>query len=418
MKTEEIYSWGNNFHKEVEYDLNLSKSNGVCIGNQNSYGDCFFPHSNYSYKVLNEKKPKPGLVLNPSTTIGNFINLNNRLLFGIPGKENVTIAGAIASDTHGKDNTWGGSFSKNIDSFKLRLANKDLINCSYKENREAFTATIGGYGLTGIIEEVTFKENTIPFSFLFNKKIEKGSGFYELLNNFSDTKFQYWVGWVNLLNKNFDWVVEKSGAINTKQKKDIIYPKSSIGRIALPFIGKNILNSMSFINYMYFHLNSNNKSKIVDLQKAIFPLSLISDTRNISPNRRILQIQFSIPLKNELHIEELIEILIYNQTPLLCSIKRLDKSLYENNLSFYQEGWTVAVDFSEKYFNLKSYEAFLKKLINLEGKIYLAKDSLLSEKHFKEMYTNFSEWEETLKKLDPQNKFQSMMSNRLGLKKW
>ena len=109
---------------------------------------------------------------------------------------------------------------------------------------------------------------------------------------------------------------------------------------------------------------------------------MISDTRNISPKRKILQIQFSLPLKNEKYIQELIERLIYKQVPLLCSIKRLGSPLYTESLSFYQDGWTVAVDFSEKYFDLSYFEEFMKKLLDHEGKIYLAKDSLLNEKYF------------------------------------
>ena len=417
MRTKKIYSWGNNFSKSVEFNNDLSKSYGICSGNRNSYGDCFIPHSKYSYEVLNKEESTLGLKINPTTTIQSYIHSNNQLLFGIPGKENVTIGGAIASDVHGKDNTWGGSFSKNIESLNLKLANGELIYCSDKQNRDVFRATIGGYGLTGVIEEVTLKENNIPFSSSFKKIKEKGSGLENLFNSFLGTDFEYWVAWVNLLNNNFDWVIEKSSTEGINKNIEI-NSLESLNKFSLPFIGKNSLKTMSLINNMFYKLNSTKKIKIVDLRKTLYPLSFISDTRNISPNRKILQVQFSVPLNNELSVKELIETLIQNQTPLLCSIKRLGEPTYDESLSFYQNGWTVAIDFSEKYFNIKSYEEFIKKLINVEGKIYLAKDSLLSEKHFKQMYPNYNNWEKLLKKIDPSSKFQSQMSNRLGLKQW
>ncbi len=417
MKTKKIYSWGNNFYKEIELISDLSENYGIYLGNQNSYGDCFIPHSHFSYKDKKREKLLGELGLDPSVTIEEYIYRNKKLLFGIPGKGNVTIGGAIAADTHGKDNIWGGSFSKNIDSLKLKLANGQVVECSDKENREVFTATLGGYGLTGVIEEVTIKENKIPVPPSFFKKKQKGSGLESLFNGFEESPYTYWVAWVNLLNKRFDWVVEKSFS----GKKDIKNKKSKdyyLKNLNFPFVGNNSLSSMSYINNLYFHLNSKNKAKSVSINKALYPLSIISDTRNISPKRKILQIQFSLPLKNEKYMQELIERLIYKQTPLLCSIKRLGKPRYTENLTFYQDGWTVAVDFSEKYFDLNYFEEFINKLLELEGKIYLAKDSLLSEKYFKLMYPNYKNWEKVVKKLDPSSKFQSHMSNRLGLKQW
>ena len=37
-------------------------------------------------------------------------------IYGTPGKSDVTIAGP-ASDTHGKDNSWGGSFYKMLKKY-------------------------------------------------------------------------------------------------------------------------------------------------------------------------------------------------------------------------------------------------------------------------------------------------------------
>ena len=43
------------------------------------------------------------------------------------------------------------------------------------------------------------------------------------------------------------------------------------------------------------NLNSHNNLKIKSAHKVLFPLSAFSDTRNLAKNRKIIQIQFSLP---------------------------------------------------------------------------------------------------------------------------
>ena len=76
-------------------------------------------------------------------------------LFGTPGKSNVTLAGAIAADTHGKDNDWGGSFYKNVEEITLSINGRDIV-ANREINKELFNATFGGYGLTGSITDIKF----------------------------------------------------------------------------------------------------------------------------------------------------------------------------------------------------------------------------------------------------------------------
>lgn len=410
-----LKSWGNNFEKSVIVNTSQSSS-GINFGNQNSYGDSFIPVSNSSFKVSTNSEIKNDFV-SSDTELQEYLATSKYGLYGIPGKSNVTIGGAIAVDTHGKDNLWGGSFEKNIEEIVLQLPSNEKILASREKNYELFQSTIGGYGLTGSILGCKFKKE-INNEKYFTKTIKTNKGINNLLNSENFDNNSYWVGWVNLLDKKFPWVSEVHTPCQSRNFTNKINFDFEFSKFNLSSIGRNNLKSMNLVNNIYFLKNKLFRKKIVDSKATFYPLGLLSDTRNISKKRKIIQIQFSLPIKNSTYIEELIDLLIYKQTPLLCSVKRLGYDNTFHNLSFYQNGWTFAVDFSLETFNFKSVNKFISKLIELEGKVYLAKDSILDKNQFREMYTNFDKFEKTLKKIDPDNIYQSEMSRRLGLKSW
>ena len=105
-----LKSWGNNFEKSVIVNTSQSSS-GINFGNQNSYGDSFIPVSNSSFKVSTNSEIKNDFV-SSDTELQEYLATSKYGLYGIPGKSNVTIGGAIAVDTHGKDNLWGGALKR------------------------------------------------------------------------------------------------------------------------------------------------------------------------------------------------------------------------------------------------------------------------------------------------------------------
>ena len=107
-----ISSWGKTSKKEVKVYNQIDDIEQILpIGNLNSYGDSCIPRGNYVFEFGDKN-----LV---NTTILEYTKQNKKKLFGIPGKANVTLGGAIASDVHGKDNLWGGAFSKNIEQMSI-----------------------------------------------------------------------------------------------------------------------------------------------------------------------------------------------------------------------------------------------------------------------------------------------------------
>ncbi|MFC4411628.1 FAD-binding protein [Chungangia koreensis] len=65
-----------------------------------------------------------------------------------------TIGGSISVNAHGRDIRYG-SLIKSIESFRLLTPEAKIINVSRTENSELFPLVIGGYGLFGIILDVT-----------------------------------------------------------------------------------------------------------------------------------------------------------------------------------------------------------------------------------------------------------------------
>ena len=244
-----LKSWGNNFEKSVIVNTSQSSS-GINFGNQNSYGDSFIPVSNSSFKVSTNSEIKNDFV-SSDTELQEYLATSKYGLYGIPGKSNVTIGGAIAVDTHGKDNLWGGSFEKNIEEIVLQLPSNEKILASREKNYELFQSTIGGYGLTGSILGCKFKKE-INNEKYFTKTIKTNKGINNLLNSENFDNNSYWVGWVNLLDKKFPWVSEVHTPCQSRNFTNKINFDFEFSKFNLPSIGRNNLKSMNLVNNIYF----------------------------------------------------------------------------------------------------------------------------------------------------------------------
>ena len=413
----EIKSWGQNYRKFVNVENQNKKITNqvISVGNLNSYGDACIPINNNI--IINHHKTSENIdYVFSNETIQSYLKRTHNLLTGIPGKSNVTIAGAVAADTHGKDNLWGGSFSRNIKSIKIMLPNQGIVEVSRTKDKDIFFATIGGYGLTGNIISVEFYRNNIKFNDLYSIQTSTGNGINNLVKSFDSTEGFYWIAWMNLLDKKHKWVSETAQPISIKGNKEFSLKDYHDLSISLSPIGQNRLHMMNVINSCYYYSSKLQRNKEKYFRDVIYPLSRFTDTRNISNSRKIIQVQFSIPKSKEDELENLLSLLVTGQIPLLCSLKRLRAKEQGINLSFIQDGWTAAVDFAEKEFDHKSIRIFYSELIKQGGKIYLAKDSTLNVSEFNDMYPDAGTWKKIVKEVDKNNLFQSSLSKRLNIK--
>ena len=85
-----------------------------------------------------------------------------------------------------------------------------------------------------------------------------------------------------------------------------------------------------------------------------------------------------------------------------------------NYLSFPGKGYTLTLDLKMNKVLKSIYQEFELLLEKYNTKVYLTKDSFMSEKYFKNTYKNSNKFKEIKKKHDPLNLITSFQSKRLG----
>ena len=334
-----------------------------------------------------------------------------------PGTKFITIGGALASDIHGKNHHLEGCFSECVKSFKLQLPDK-TISCSRDQNSTLFYATCGGMGLTGVIKQVSFYLKPINSQWLHQVTI-KNQNLEETFDSFeSNSQQPYSVGWIDCLAKGkyLGRSLLMLGHFNSDEDLDYkIKTRISIPSY-FPSFSLNYLSIKTF-NYLYFNRPKNSYSEqIVGIDSFFYPLDRLNHWNRIYGNKGFIQFQFIIP-KNQ-SFEGLTEILNkISQKGFDCflAVLKLYGPKNKNWLSFPIEGYSLALDF-KMHPGLFDFISLLTDLVvELGGRIYLAKDALLTEKQFDLSYENAARFRKLRKDLNLDNSIQSLLSKRLNL---
>ena len=335
-----------------------------------------------------------------------------------PGSKNITLGGMIAANVHGKNHHKVGSFGKYVISFKI-LDNKNrLISCSKTKNNKLFKYTIGGMGLTGVIFSSKIKLKKIFSDVIYEEKI-KCDNLKETLANINKSKnWEYNVSWIDTSssNKEIGRSIVSRGHFQKTKKKDIFnYSTKEIFTLPniFPF---SLMNRfmIKILNTLYFNLSRSGKN-LTSINKFFYPLDKVKNWNNVYGKKGFISYQCSVPYKNA--YKSIFEILMtmkkykaYSFVSVLKSMKKKDFPL-----SFGQKGFTLVFDFP----NYKDIAMILNKVNDLvlkyNGKIYLAKDSIISKKKFKDLHSEFYNREFISLRKKSNYFFNSLQSKRLGL---
>lgn len=335
-----------------------------------------------------------------------------------PGTAFVSMGGAIANDVHGKNQHIDGSFGDHVDWIDLRLPDGSLKRISAGTDAELFAATVGGIGLTGVIESVQLRLRPAPSNAIDLKQVSIPDleTFLDLLESNRD-EYPYSVGWIDALAKGAK--LGRGILELARPSSENVATRSGL-TVNVPFNAPQFLlnrYSVRAFNAAYFaHVPTSGRETRIHLNKFLFPLDAIGSWNRLYGRRGVFQFQCVIPFNSGRRaIAELLERTVRSEAASFLAVLKAMGKVGKGMLSFSRPGFTLALDFPRRRETKQLIDELHEIVLKYDGRIYLAKDACLQPTQFEAMYPESLRFKALLRTIDPKQVMQSDMARRLNL---
>lgn len=316
----------------------------------------------------------------------------------VPGTQHVTLGGAIANDVHGKNHHRRGSFGAHVQRLGLLRSDRGQLNCSADENPELFRATLGGLGLSGVIEWAQIALMRVGASAVdaVTERFGDLDEFFALSREL-DPQHEFSVSWIDCAHDRgaADRGIYSAGNFASAGALEV---EARPAR-ALPFTPPlSLVNRLSVraFNSLYWHASpTGRRARRIGYRPFFFPLDGIERWNRLYGPQGFQQHQCLIPETSADALQTLLrEIRASQGGSFLAVIKRFGDAPPPGLLSFPAPGITLAVDFPQ---DTQPQAALFPRLDAIVreagGRLYPAKDAHMSAADFRRAYPAWTQAE-------------------------
>ncbi len=335
------------------------------------------------------------------------------------GHPQLSVGGLIASDAHGKNQFREGNFCSLIEEMKLFHPDHGELLLSPASNPEVFELTCGGFGLTGAILSAKIKVGRIPAQCVEQEK-QKLVGLeeaYKLLQeNWQRADFM-------TSTHDFGRTADIPGTTvlarfhrgdGRKETAEFEYPK--LNPNIEPGNNSFVFNLLSRFRGRSSPANSmDNSDPIAPLRDYLFSPHTDWSYFALHKDKIIVQHQVLIPANAvDRYLNDLRTLVQQGE----YDISRTVLQIFRGNhklLRFEGDGLSISFDVPRT----PKSEDLLKKIdalnVAMGARTNLIKDNRIDQKTVKAQYADYEEFRERLHTFDPNRRFKSKLSERLGL---
>ncbi len=343
-----------------------------------------------------------------------------------PGTKFPTLGGCIAADVHGKNHHAEGSIAAFVESLDMVLADGSTVRCSRSQRADLFWATLGGMGLTGFIYAATLRLKKVLSAYIRQRAI-KTANWAETCRVCLETQQQYTysVAWIDGLQTGRQLgrgrVLLGEHASECELKGKPPFPVHGDGGWAVPFfLPGRVLNAqvLKAFNALYYHRQVRRATDaLIHYDPYFYPLDAVRGWNRLYGRRGFLQYQVAVPYPDS--AEMIADLLGRIARQGMASPLAVFKSFgppSDGLLSFPLAGHTLSLDIPLRDAGTIPFlRALNKTVVEAKGRVYLAKDAILEKEDFAAMYPQLEQFKAVKRKYDPEHRFRSCLSDRLGI---
>ena len=332
----------------------------------------------------------------------------------------VTIGGAIANDIHSKNHHVAGSFGRNVEWIDLMLASGDVCRVSRTVDEPLFRATLGGMGLTGVVLAAGVRLVAIPSraAAVRYERIADVDAFLARLDQAIDTQTpNFWFGWFDALARgaSLGRGILETGRYAAADSAMAPLPKPFHFRADLPGVAMHPAIIARYNARRLAKLPPSGVHATVALEKFFFPLDHLVGFNRVYGRRGFYSIHAGIPQGDHRAVRRLLEAVSHARAGAIAAVFKPMSGPGEGLMSFPLRGYACAIDMPRRS-GVEALHAQLERIVlDAGGRLYVAKDALMSARGFAQMFPRLDAFREVLARVDPGRRFQSDMSRRLGI---
>lgn len=342
-----------------------------------------------------------------------------------PGTKFVTVGGAIAADVHGKNHHRVGSFGNFVEWIDLLVADGSVVRCSRSAEPELFFATLGGMGLTGLILAAAFRLVKVETASV-RVRYRKTPDLMATLAAFEagDAGCEHSVAWIDCMAGGAalgrSVVMQGSPATRAEVASRGDPLQLPVRRAkAVPFTPPLSLLSpltVKAFNAAFYGLHADTE-KLVDIESFFYPLDAIHHWNRLYGPRGFVQYQAFFPrAESVVGLPRLLDAVVRSGAASFLAVLKSCGAADGGLLSYLEPGHTLALDIP---YHPRSVPDLCRRLdrilLDHSGRLYLAKDSLMSAETFRAMYPRMDEFLTVKRRVDPAGRFVSAQARRVGL---
>ena len=337
----------------------------------------------------------------------------------VPGTQHVTIAGAIASDVHGKNHGAAGTFGSHVRALGLLTAAGDVLELRPGADGRLFEATVGGMGLTGVILWAQMQLRAVSTAML-SVDTDRVATLDDALAALLVPGGPHRVAWLDLLaSRGGRGVVSRADHVAApaggRRGEATVRSRATVPE-GWPGGLLRASTIRAFNELRFRRAPRLQRGRLEPIGRHMFPLDALDAWPRLYGRDGLLQYQLVVPPGQDHVLHAVIGHLQRGRVPCFLAVLKDFGPAADAPLSFPIEGWTLALDVPRAAAGLDAVLDQCDRLVlEAGGRVYLSKDVRLRPETLSAMYPRLEEWRAVRDRVDPDRLWQSDLALRTSL---